>query len=60
MVTNCSTLCCNMCAFQYCVCVGLIFFCELSTGIVIFVYKDWVIDKSLDSCRSSYIFCDIC
>lgn len=31
-----------VCALQYCVCVGLIFFCELATGVVIFVYKDWV------------------
>lgn len=29
----------------YCICVGLIFFCELAAGIIIFVYKDWVKDQ---------------
>ena len=28
--------------FQYCVCVGLIFFVELIAGILLFIYRDWV------------------
>lgn len=29
----------------YCVSVGIIFFCEMAIGIIIFVYKDWVKDQ---------------
>jgi len=36
--------CSSVCLFilQYCVSVGVIFFAELSFGVIIFMYKDWV------------------
>ena len=39
--------------FQFCVCVGLIFFLELVVGILGFVYKGWV---SLHVCYNASNF----
>lgn len=35
----------NVCVFQFSVFLGIIFFLELTAGVLAFVFKDWIKDQ---------------
>ncbi|ESN99860.1 hypothetical protein HELRODRAFT_83813 [Helobdella robusta] len=39
----------------YCVSVGIIFFCEMAVGIIVFMYKDWVRETVKEQLKSMIV-----